>query len=65
MHREELGRLQCLVQNLGPGERELIVLRFDAELSMAEIARVIGTSKATIQRRMARLLQTLKEDYNA
>lgn len=65
LRREDIERLRWLVRQLNPDERELIALRFDADLSLGEIARVVGTSKSTIQRRMVTLLESLKEGYCA
>jgi RNA polymerase sigma-70 factor (ECF subfamily) len=61
LRQEGIEELKTLLTTLDPQQRELVALRFDAELTLGEIAQVIGTSQATVQRRMARLLQTLKE----
>jgi len=63
VRQEDIAQLKSLLATLDPEQRELIALRFDAELTLGEIARVIGTSQATVQRRMVRILQTLKEHY--
>ncbi|HZU13100.1 MAG TPA: sigma-70 family RNA polymerase sigma factor [Chloroflexota bacterium] len=64
LRREEASRLQTAVRHLRDDERELIALRFVAGLTLAEIAAVIGTSRSSVDRRIARILQSLKEYYH-
>lgn len=62
--QEDLHRIKALLQSLKPEQRELIALRFFAELTLSEIAKVVGRSQGTVQRQMVRVLQILKEQYN-
>lgn len=55
--------LHRLLSRLDHKERELIVLHFVSGLTLGEIALVVGTSKAKIQRQMARTIQDLKEQH--
>ena len=64
LRRQELDRVRVLLRRLEPEEREVIALRFFAELTLAEIARVVNRSQASVQRQIVRVLATLKEHYN-
>lgn len=44
-----------------PNDREIILLYFFLELSDQQISRVIGASRATIQRRRAKALEKLRD----
>lgn len=57
-------RLWNLLARLDPGERELVTLHFMSELTLREISLVVGTSQATVQRRLTRTLRSLKEQYD-
>ena len=50
--------------DLAPDAREILVLRFGADLTVAEIAAVIGKSPAATRMRLIRALRTLKEHYD-
>ncbi len=58
-------RYRAIFEALDPGARELLVLRFVARLPIADIAIVIGKSEAATQKKLFRLIQTLKEQYHA
>ena len=60
--REHLLRL---IQGLGEQERELIHLRYVAELSFAEIARTIRKSEEAVKKALYRLIARLKRDLEA
>lgn len=45
----EIERLVEGVKNLSPAQREVISLRFGAELSIAEVAKVLGKSPGTVK----------------
>ncbi len=64
IHQEEIERLQRLVQRLPEEAQELIRLRYVAELSFADIARVLGRSEGAVKKSLYRLqarLQSLLE----
>ncbi len=65
LRREARQRYRALFEALDPAARELLVLRFVARLPIADIARVIGKSEAATQKKLFRLVQTLKEQYHA
>lgn len=56
--------LQRVRQGLGQlpdAERELLAMRYDTGLSVADITQVLGISMATVRRRVARALEALRE----
>ncbi|HEY1353228.1 MAG TPA: sigma-70 family RNA polymerase sigma factor [Ktedonobacteraceae bacterium] len=64
VHQERLARLQMLLAELDPLQRELLTLRFAAGLSAPQIALVVGKSPAAVKKQLTRLLHTLKEQYH-
>jgi RNA polymerase sigma-70 factor (ECF subfamily) len=64
LHQEALARLRQLLATLDPTTRELLALRFAAQLSAPEIATVVGKSPAAVKKQLTRILQTLKERYH-
>ncbi|HXT36794.1 MAG TPA: sigma-70 family RNA polymerase sigma factor [Chloroflexota bacterium] len=64
IRREALASLAELVAALPPAKRELLALRFGADLSYAEIAIVIGKREGAIKQEMSRLLRQLRERYD-
>jgi RNA polymerase sigma-70 factor (ECF subfamily) len=62
--QEDLGRLHLLFGQLDESKRELLILRFVANLTIAEIAVVIGKSEAATKKQLTRTLHTLREHYN-
>ena len=64
LRREALAHLRTLFGRLDAETRELLVLRFAARLTVAEIAAVVGKSEAATQKRLFRTIQTLKEQYD-
>ncbi len=61
--RESLTQLRILLSNLDPDKRELLALRFVAELTVREIAEVVGKKPAAVHKQLTRTLQRLKEHY--
>lgn len=64
LRQEDLGRLRLLVGRLDASKRELLILRFVANLTIADIATIIGKSEAATKKQLTRTLHTLKEHYN-
>jgi RNA polymerase sigma-70 factor (ECF subfamily) len=64
LRREALDRLRQLFGRLDASKRELLILRFAANLTVAEIAAVIGKSEAATKKQLTRTLHTLKEHYD-
>ncbi len=58
--RAEAVVLWGVVQELAPGDRELVVLRFVEGLGSKEIAHVVGASPGAIRVRLHRLLRRLR-----
>jgi RNA polymerase sigma-70 factor (ECF subfamily) len=57
--RERSDCLQAALLRLGPGDRELIVLRHFAELSCAEIGATLGVPQKTVKSRLHEARQRL------
>ncbi len=64
LQREALDRLRELLARLDPEKREMLALRFAAQLSAPEIAVVVGKSAAAVKKQLTRTLQSLKEAYH-
>lgn len=66
IRREEVGRLQRALQQLGEAEREVVMLRHYGELSFAEIADLmstpIGTALARGHRGLAKLRRMMESE---
>jgi RNA polymerase sigma-70 factor (ECF subfamily) len=57
---EDRDELRSALAALSPEEREAVALRFGGGLAIPEIARVIGTSRATAHGRVYRALQKMR-----
>jgi RNA polymerase sigma-70 factor (ECF subfamily) len=64
VQREALARLDQLLRALPRDKREILVLRFAGELTIAEIAAVIGRSPEATRKQLTRILQTLEDRYD-
>lgn len=64
LRREEIKRLLELVNDLRPEHRELLILRFVVGLSAREAAAVLGKREAATHKQLARILRTLKGQYD-
>lgn len=64
IQRKALVRLHAILVDLDPGARELLILRFAARMTAAEIGAVIGKSPSATHMRLQRLVQRLKEQYH-
>ena len=60
-HRDELGRA---MNTLSAEERESIALRFGADLTVPEIAKVLGEPLTTVEGRVYRALRKLKSELS-
>ncbi len=58
--REEVTLLLAAIQTLDPATREVFVLRFIEQLSLAEVATVVGEPLGTVKSRVHRGRQRLK-----
>jgi RNA polymerase sigma-70 factor (ECF subfamily) len=58
-------RLRGLIQALGENERELIHLRYVAELSFAEIGRALRKNEEAVKKTLYRLIARLKKELEA
>lgn len=61
-HRDELARA---LAGLAPEEREAIALRFGAELTVPEIAQVLGEKLTTVEGRVYRALRKLRSELGS
>lgn len=64
LHHEAVVRLRILLGQLDQETREMLVLRFAAQLTVAETAAVLGKSEATVKKRLLRIIHRLKDQYN-
>jgi RNA polymerase sigma-70 factor, ECF subfamily len=64
LRREALKHLGALVATLDPDKRELLALRFAAQLSSSEIAAVVGKRPEAVKKQLTRILHALKERYH-
>jgi RNA polymerase sigma-70 factor (ECF subfamily) len=58
-------RLSRLIQSLAEGDRELIHLRYVAELSFAEIAKVLQKNEDAVKKMLYRLIARMKNELEA
>lgn len=49
IHGERMSKLRDLVRSLSERDQELLSLRFDADLSIAEIAQIVGMSEVNVR----------------
>ncbi|MDQ2830243.1 MAG: sigma-70 family RNA polymerase sigma factor [Chloroflexota bacterium] len=64
LRREDDARLAMFIRKLPPLKREMLALRFVGQLTVPEIAAVIGKREDATRKLLARTLQTLKERYD-
>jgi DNA-binding CsgD family transcriptional regulator len=57
---EDRDELRSALAALSPEEREAVALRFGGELAIPEVAKVLGTSRATAHGRVYRALQKMR-----
>lgn len=61
---EVADQVRAVIGKLSPGERELLLLRFDLELSYREIAEIQGAPETTVKSRVYTVLQHLRKSLN-
>ncbi len=64
LQREAFAPLYALLDGLDASTREALILRFTAQLTLAEIGAVLGKSEDATRKQITRALQTLKEQYH-
>jgi RNA polymerase sigma factor (sigma-70 family) len=62
---EDRDELRRALDTLSPEEREAVALRFGADLTVPEIARVAGESRSTVHGRVYRALSKLREEMDS
>lgn len=62
-HRQTVNYLNQILKTLNDEQRELLQLRFSAELSFAEMAIVLGRNEAAIKMSLYRVLNKLREQW--
>ncbi len=60
---EEAARLTAVVEALPPAYREVLVLRFQEDLALEEIAGIVRAPLSTVKSRLYRGLETLRERW--
>ncbi|MCU0863694.1 MAG: sigma-70 family RNA polymerase sigma factor [Planctomycetes bacterium] len=60
--QQRADRLHAALARLGPGEREVVVLRGIEQLTNVEVARLLGIDAAAVTRRWQRALQHLRQE---
>jgi len=63
LKRERLSRLREQLERIDTPKRELLALRFAGDLSLRDIASVVGKSEWAVKKQLARTIATLKENY--
>ncbi|GHO56354.1 RNA polymerase sigma factor [Ktedonobacter robiniae] len=61
LHQEALMQLRMWLAKLKADQRELLALRFAAELTVPQIAAVVGKKPEATKKQLSRLLQSYKE----
>ena len=64
LQRERVARITQLLRALPVQKRELLVLRFVSDLTLPDIAAVLGKSPEATRKELRRILDALKERYD-
>jgi len=59
-HASRMAQVRGAIARMDAPQRELLALRFDQEMSLAEIAQVTGTPVATVKTRLHRTLAAVR-----
>jgi RNA polymerase sigma-70 factor, ECF subfamily len=62
VRRDDVARVRAAIARLRPIDREVILLRYSADLSSDEIARTLGISRTAARTRLSRALDRIAED---
>ncbi len=62
--QEERQMLRGALSRLSPDHRQVVVLRYFAELTVPEVARAIGAREGTVKSRLSRALEQLREQLS-
>ena len=66
IERSELHqRLRQAIQSLPEAQRDTFLLHYDEELTVPEVARIVGCPEGTVKSRLATALTTIKKQMNA
>ena len=66
IERDELRQLlRQAVQTLPESQRDVFLLHYDEELTVPEVARIVGCPEGTVKSRLATALTTIKKQMNA
>ena len=61
LRQDEIAQAHRLLATVDAATREALILRFSAQLTLAEIGAVLGISEEAARKRISRALRTLKE----
>ena len=61
VQREEYAALDDAIASLPPGQRQIVALRYRADLDLGEIALVTGLPLGTVKSRLSRALAAIRE----
>jgi RNA polymerase sigma-70 factor (ECF subfamily) len=64
LHADDLNRVRILVAQLDRDKQELLALRFAADLTIVEIAALLGKRESAVQKQLSRTIQRLKEQFH-
>jgi RNA polymerase sigma-70 factor (ECF subfamily) len=63
VRRDALNQLRLLIAGLDAEKQDILALRFAADLTIREIAVVLGKSEAAVKKQLTRTIRKLKEQY--
>lgn len=61
---EQRQRLRQVIQSLPTAQRDAFLLHYDEELTVPEVARIVGCPEGTVKSRLAAALATIKNKMN-
>ena len=60
LRREQVQAIWAATEHLSPRQREVFLLRFVEDLTMAEISAILGTTEGTVKKQLFRALHTVR-----